>query len=86
VVAPAQVQHRRRQRQHDRLVDLDQLDRAGLGRAHHPGVRRAQPRRELVIEILRGLEVSAGHERGLEETVAAFHDALGLRIARRQEV
>ena len=45
--------HRRRQRQHRCLVGLERVDRADLGRAHHPGVRRAQPIGELGVEVRR---------------------------------
>ena len=42
----------------------EQVHRLGPGGAHHPGVRGAQPGRELGGEVGRGREVTPGHERG----------------------
>ena len=76
------VQRDRRQRQHRCPVGVDQIDRAGLDRAHHPPVRPVEPVGELGVEVGRRGEAAAGHERGLEEPVAPLDHTLGLRVVR----
>ena len=82
LVRPADRRWDRRQRQHRCPVSVDEIDRAGLERAHHTPVRPLQPLGELGVEVGRRVEAAAGHERRLEEPVATLDDTLRLRVAR----
>ena len=73
------MRRHRWQRQHRGPIGVEQIHRPSFDRAHHPGVRAGQPVAELSVEVVRGGEVSAGHERGFEEPVASLDDTLGLR-------
>jgi len=57
-------------------IGVDEIDRAGVQRAHHTPVRPLQPAGELIVEVGRRVEPAARHERRLEEPVATLDDAL----------
>jgi len=74
----------RRQRQHRRPVNLDQLGGPATQRAHRTAVSDRQPLHELPVEVCWGAELAAGKERGLQVAVGALHYAFRLGVERLQ--
>lgn len=79
-VDPPERRGDRRKGQHRHPIGVEQVDRAGLDRAHHTSVGDVEPVAELGVEVSRGREVTPGHEGGFKEPVAPLHDTLRFRV------